>query len=211
MTSRATGRLPAALLRRPMRVIRPQDAAEVYSFPRPEFARLSKAGVLHRLASGYYAVVPADQTDRDWHPELEAAALGIAAADQGADAVALMGLSAARVHGAIPRALGVAVVAATGHRTTLTLTDRDATVVFVRRDVARLDCEQRQNELGRGLVTTVEQTLLDLAARPDLGGLADEAREAVRALLPRADREILNDLATTQRRRTTLARLLAGA
>lgn len=211
MMARITGRLPAVLLRRPMRVVRPQDAADLYSFPRPEFARLSRAGVLRRLASGYYAIVPADQTDHDWHPELEAAALGIAAADQRVDEVALMGLSAARVHGAIPRALGVAVVAAAGHRNTLHLTDRDATVVFVRRDVSKLDCEQRQNELGRGLVTTVEQTLLDLAARPDLGGLPDEARAAVQALLPRADREILRELATTQRRRPTLDRLLASA
>jgi len=211
MTSRATGKLPAVLLRRPMRVVGPQDATDLYSFPRPEFARLAKTGTLHRLAPGYYAVVPDDQTDRDWRPELEAAALGVAAADQGADAVALMGLSAARVHGAIPRALGVAVVAAAGHRRTLRLTDRDATVVFVRRDVTKLDCEQRQNELGRGLVTTVEQTLLDLAARPSLGGLTDEAEAAVQALIPRADREFLRDLATVQRRRATLDRLLAGA
>lgn len=207
MKARATGGLPAALLRRPMRVVRPQDAADLYAFPRPEFARLSSAGALHRLAAGYYAVVPADQTDRDWRPELEAAALGIAAADQGADAVALMGLSAARVHGAIPRALGVAVVAAAGHRRTLHLTDREATVVFVRRDVGRLDCERRQNELGRGLVTTVEQTLLDLAARPSLGGLPDEAEAAVQALIPRADQEVLRELAVVQRRRATLERL----
>jgi predicted transcriptional regulator of viral defense system len=202
------GRLPPVLLRRPLRVLRPQDAADVYAFPRPEFARLAVAGVLHRLANGYYAVTPDDRVDRVWLPELEAAALGIAAADQGADAVTLMGLSAARVHGAIPRALGVAVVAATRHRTTLTLTDRDATVVFARRDVRALDCQRHTNELGQGLVTTVEQTLLDLAARPDLGGLRDEAEAAIHALVPRADRETLRDLATAQRRRATLTRLL---
>jgi predicted transcriptional regulator of viral defense system len=193
-----------------MRVVRPKDAAELYSFPRPEFARLWHLGLLHRLASGYYAIVPADQTDREWLPELEAAALGIAAADQGADAVALMGLSAARVHGAIPRALGVAVVAAAGHRTELALLDRDARVVFARRDVRGLDCERRPNELGHGLVTTVEQTLLDLAARPDLGRLPDEARAAAKALLPRADQATLRELATAQRRGAVLDRLLAG-
>ena len=208
MPSRAAG-LPPVLLRRPMRVVRPQDAAGLYSFPRPEFARLWRLGLLHRLASGYYAIVPADQTDRAWLPELEAAALGIAAADQGADAVALMGLSAARVHGAIPRALGVAVVAAAGHRTELRLLDRDARVVFARRDVRKLDCERRPNELGHGLVTTVEQTLLDLAARPDLGRLPDEARAAAKALLPRADQETLRQLATAQRRRAVLDRLMA--
>ena len=189
--------------------MRPQDAAGVYAFPRPEFARLAKVGVLRRLANGYYAVVPDDQIGRAWRPELEEAALGIAVADQGVDAVALMGLSAARVHGAIPRALGVAVVAATGHRNTLRLADRDATVVFVRRDVRRLECLRHTTELGQGWVTTVEQTLLDLAARPELGGLADEAETAIHALTPRADQDILRELATAQRRRATLDRLLA--
>jgi hypothetical protein len=166
--------------------------------------------VLHRLASGYYAVVPDDQVDRDWIPELESAALGIAAADQGVDAVALMGLSAARLHGAIPRAVGVAVVAAAGHRTALRLFDRDAVVVFVRRNVAALDVGQRRLELGPAWVTSVEQTLLDLAARPGLGGMPDEARAAIDALLPRADQAVLDELASTQRRRATLNRILSA-
>jgi hypothetical protein len=211
MARRVAGRLPSALLRRPLRVLRPQDAAAFYAHPRPEFARLARLGVLHRLATGYYAVVPDDQIDRPWIPELESAALGIAAADQGVDAVALMGLSAARLHGAIPRALGVAVVAAAGHRTELRLADRDAVVVFVRRDVSAIDLERRVTELGRGSVTTVEQTVLDLAARPGLGGLPEEASAAVRALLPRTDRTMLEELALTQRRRATLDRVLSGS
>ena len=209
MPRRVAGRLPSALLRRPLRVLRPQDAAEVYAHPRPEFARLARLGVLHRLAAGYYAMVPDDQIDRPWTPELESAALGIAAADQGVDAVALMGLSAARLHGAIPRALGVAVVAAAGHRTELRLVDRDASVVFVRRELSTMDVERRVMELGQGWVTTVEQTVLDLAARPGLGDLPDEAHAAVRALLPRTDRAVLEKLALTQRRRATLDRVLS--
>lgn len=63
---------------------------------------MTRAGALDRLATGYYAVVPDDRAGHDWRPELEAAALGIAAADEGVDTVALMGLSAARVRGAIP-------------------------------------------------------------------------------------------------------------
>lgn len=208
MFKRVASRLPSALLRRPLRVLRPQDAAGSYAHPRPEFARLTNAGVLRRLGSGYYAVVPDDQIDRNWRPELEAAALGIAAADQGIDAVALMGLSAARIHGAIPRALGVAVVATTGHRTTLTLADRDATIVFARRDLSRLDRQRHTTELGQGWVTSIEQTVLDLAARPELGGLADEATAARRALMPRADLAVLRELATAQRRRATLDRVL---
>jgi hypothetical protein len=199
-------KLPPALVRR--RVLRPQDAAEVYAHPRPEFARLQKTGVLHRLANGYYAVVPDDQDGREWLPELEAAAFGVAAADQGAEAVTLMGLSAARVHGAIPRALGVAVVATTAHRNTLKLTDRDASIIFVRRDVPRLDVQWHRTELGQALVTTVEQTLLDLGARTDLGDLPDEAEAAIHALIPRADKAILGELAMAQRRRATLDRIL---
>jgi hypothetical protein len=208
--ARVASRLPAPLLRRPLRVLRPQDATEMYVNPRGEFARLARTGVLHRLATGYYAVVPDDQIDREWVPELESAALGIAAADQGADSVALMGLSAARLHGAIPRALGVAVVAATGHRTALRLLDREARVVFVRRDIARLAVQRQRLELGQGWVTSVEQTLLDLAARPGLGAMPDEAAAATRALLPRADRAELRDLAGAQRRLATLDRLIAG-
>lgn len=211
MDARVPSRLPPVLLQRPLRVLRPQDAASVYAHPRPEFARLTRTGVLHRLAGGYYAVVPDDQIGRAWLPELEGVALGIATADQGVDEVTLMGLSAARIHGAIPRALGVAVVATAGHRNNLRLTDRDATVVFVRRDVRRLDCQRHTTELGQGLVTSVEQTLLDLAARPDLGGLSDEAGAAVHALLPRADHTILRELATAQRRRATLDRILTRA
>jgi hypothetical protein len=141
---------------------------------------------------------------------LEAAAFGIAAADYGVPAVALMGLSAARVHGALPRALGVAVLAVPKQRPVLRLADRDASIVFVPRDVDRLDVQRTDTELGAGWVTGVEQTLLDLAARPDQGGLLDAAAEAAAALLPRADRDRLTRLATAQRRQPTLRRLLAG-
>lgn len=193
-----------------MRVLRPRDADGVYAHPRPEFARLTRSGSLHRLATGYYAVVPDDQVGQDWLPELEAAALGIAASDEGADTVALMGLSAARVHGAIPRGLAVAVVAATRHRHTLHLADRDAAVLFVRRGVATLDVQRHTNELGQGWVTTVEQTVLDLAARPALGGLPAEAQSAADGLLPRCDHALLRGLAIAQRRRATLDRILAN-
>ncbi|HEV8558553.1 MAG TPA: type IV toxin-antitoxin system AbiEi family antitoxin [Actinophytocola sp.] len=208
MAAKVSGRVPPQLLRRPLRVLRPRDAEGVYAHPRPEFARLARGGALHRLAAGYYAVAPDDQVDRAWLPELEATALGIAAADQGIDAVALMGLSAARVHGAIPRALGIAVIAATRHRNPLRLADREATIVFVRRTVTSLDVQRHVTELGAGWVTTVEQTLLDLAARPHLGGLPDEAEAAIHALLPRTDHTTLTELAVAQRRRASLDRVL---
>ncbi|GAA1680111.1 hypothetical protein GCM10009765_31620 [Fodinicola feengrottensis] len=90
------------------------------------------------------------------------------------------------------------------HRNTLQLTDRKAAVLFVRRAVARLDVQRHQTELGQGWVTTVEQTLLDLIARPELGDVPDAAREAVASLIPRADMALLRDLATQQRRRRAL-------
>ncbi|MBQ0928809.1 type IV toxin-antitoxin system AbiEi family antitoxin domain-containing protein [Saccharopolyspora endophytica] len=203
-------RVAPELLRRPLRVLRPRDLAGLYAHPRPEIARLTRAGALHRLTNGYYAAVPDDQLHRSWMPPLETAALGIAAADEGVDTVALMGLSAARVHGAIPRGIAVAVVAATRHRRTLHLLDRTATIHFVRRDTTVLDLQRHTDELGQGWVTTPEQTILDLAARPELGGLPVEARNAVQALLPRADQELLHELAAAQRRRKPLHRALKG-
>lgn len=198
------------MLAGPSRVLRPSDAEGVYAHPRPEFARLERAGALHRVAAGQYAVVPDDRVGLSWLPELEAVALAVAVAGGGVDAAALMGLSAARVHGAIPRALSVAVVAVSRHRRALRLVDRDAEILFVRRDVARLDLQRQRTELAQGWVTTVEQTVLDLAARPGLGGMPQEAKAAVAALLPRADRRLLEELAAGQRRGPTLQRLLQG-
>lgn len=196
-------RVPPELLRRG-RVLRPADARTFYSNPRPEFARLERRGALHRLAPGLFAAVPDDTLGRDWLPSLEDAALAVAVVGGRNDDAALMGVSAARVHAAIPRALTVAVVALGRHRRTLHLSDRDAEILFVRRDVQRLDVQRHRTDLGRGWVTTVEQTLLDLIVRPDLGGVADAAEEAISALFPRADDALLGELATRQRRRRTL-------
>src|SRR5262245_12839793 len=111
MAQRATG-LPPALARHPVGVLRPSDAGDVYAQPRPELRRLADAGLLLPLRPGYYARVPQHRTgDREWRPDLHAAALGIAQADYGIDGAALMHLSAARVLGVIPRELAVAVVA----------------------------------------------------------------------------------------------------
>lgn len=208
MAVRASGRVPPALLRRPFRILRPADAAGVYAHPRPEFARLEQRGILHRVAPGYYAVVPDRMIGRAWRPELEAVALGIAVAGAELDDAALMGLSAARTHAAIPRAIGTAVVATRRHRRrTLELADRSATIVFCRRDLDRLDLQRVDTELGSGWVTTIEQTALDLATRPDLGGLPREARTAAAALLARADKDLLAELAARQHKPAALRAL----
>jgi hypothetical protein len=208
--ARARG-LPAPLARTSFGVLRPADAGEVYAHPRQEFRRLMLGGVLHRVATGYYAIVPPAAHDREWLPSLEGAAYGIAAADYGPDVVVLMGLSAARVHGAVPRALGVAVVAVPKQRPALLLADRHAKVAFVVRATDRLQAERVSTDLGSALVTTIEQTLLDLAHRPDLGGVPDEARAAVAALWPRADAEELDRIAADQRLRAALERARSWA
>lgn len=197
------------MLSRPTRVLRPVDAVEVYAHPRPEFARLQRSGALRRVAPGYYVAVPDDRVGLAWLPELEAVALGIGVAVAGVDGAALMGLSAARVHGGLPRAIGVAMVAMARHRPVLRLIDRDAVVLFVRREVARLDVQRYRSELGEGWVTTVEQTVVDLAARPDWGGMPQVAVAAVAALLPRIDPELLEELVTRHHRGPRVRRLLA--
>lgn len=117
-----------------------------------------------------------------------------------------MGVSAARLLGALPRAIGTAVVAVPAQRNPITFIDRTATIRFVKRDVSRLDAERRRTELGPTLVTTAEQTILDLARRPRLGGAEDQVPDAVRILLARADSDLLEDLAGAQRAVASLRR-----
>lgn len=208
LAERVSG-VPPQLVRRPFGVLRPADAVDVYASPPREFARLATRGALHKLATGYYAIVPAHSTDRRWLPSLEAAAYGIAVADYGPDGALLMGVSAARLHGAVPRAIAVAAVAVPKNRQNLVLGDRNATIWFVRRNTDRLDAERINTDLGAALVTTVEQTLLDLAHRPNLGGIPTEAHAAIRALWPRADAGRLAEIADEQRLRSALARARA--
>lgn len=206
-----TTAVPRELAALPLRTLRPQDAASVYAQPRGEIRRLARRGVLHRLAHGYYVVVPQEHTGTGWMPTLESAAAGIATVDFGpADAI-LMGVSAARLHGAIPRAIGTAVVAVPAQRDPIKLTDRAATVRLVKRDTARLDAERMSTELGPTLVTTPEQTVLDLARRPQLGAAEDQVHAAVSILLARADVGLLDELATAQRARASLRRARAWA
>lgn len=209
MPAYAAGRVPPELVRRG-RVLRPVDAEGIYAHPRPEFQRLEEAGGLHRLANGLYAVVPDDRVGTTWLPDLEAVAIGVGGVGARPDAAALMGISAARIHDAIPRVINVATVAVARHRRNVVLADRDAEIVFVRRDLTTLDLERRHSELGDGWVTTIEQTALDLIARPQLGGAPDAAREAVDALLSRSDLDLLRQLAREQHRYRPVEHALAA-
>jgi predicted transcriptional regulator of viral defense system len=204
-TTRSTP-IPAALARAPLKTIRPRDAAEVYAHPRTQLVRLADRGLLHRVAEGYYVVVPQEMMGRKWIPSLEAAAAGIATAIHNHDDIVVMGLSAARLHGVIPRALATAVVAVPRQHRPIALTDRQAIVQFVKRDTDALDAELFGTELGPALVTTPEQTVLDLAHRPTLGDSAADVPAAVAALYARSEPQRLQALATEQRRLASLRR-----
>jgi predicted transcriptional regulator of viral defense system len=207
---RASG-LPPQFAAFPMRTFRAADAEVAYAHPAPQLRRLEQLGTLHRLAHGYYTVVPQDQVGKGWMPTLEAAAAGIAAARFHPARAPLMGVSAARALGALPRALGTAIVAAPAQHEPVTLVDRPASVRFVKRDTTQLDVETVTTELGRALVTSIEQTVLDLARKPSLGVAEDQIPEALRALLPRCEPEVLDELAHRQRLRSALERARAWA
>lgn len=188
------------------RVVRPRDLAGYYVNPSAEVARLVAGGVLLRLAGGYYAVVPEPRRGDRWRPPLEAAGLALAQVDYGREAVALMGVSAARVLGALPRAHGAAVVAVPKQRPALETTL--GRLVFVLRDVAGLAVQRVDTELAQGWVTAPAQTALDLADRPGLGGLEPgEVVAAIRQLAGEADPGEVANLGVAQRKRAAHRRL----
>jgi len=211
MGQRRSASLPAVLAGASLRTIRAQDAGAIYTFPGPELARLADRGLLQRVAHGYYVVVPQDMIGREWAPSLEAAAAGIASAIYGPTHAILMGVTAARVLGAIPRALATAVVAVPGQHRPIRLKDGRSVVRFVKRGIDRLDAERVETPLGSALVTTPEQTLLDLAHRPELGDARDEVPAAITALYRRSDRQRLEALAAEQRLVASLRRAQSWA
>lgn len=186
-------------------VVRPQDATW-WALPQKELASLAQAGLVAAPAHGYYVVPPAPYVgDRKWRPSLEGFALGFAQRVAAAGTVSLMSVSAARVHGALPRAVAVAVVAMPEQRRSLdTAWGRVTTVT---RDITRLDTQVTQTDLVEGLITTAEQTMLDLADRPKLAGLPlEQVTEAIVALARRVDWDRVVALAGAQRKRAALSR-----
>lgn len=187
-------------------VLRPRDAAGLYTQPALQFRRLEKEGVLLKVAHGYYAHIPEASRGGPWRPEIEALALGVGQADYGVNGAVLMHLSAARVQGAIPRAIAVAVLAVPKQRPALETTC--GRIVFVKRDVARLKRIKVTTELATGWSTSIEQTAVDLARRPDLvKGMSHVAREAACALFVLSDKGMLDSLAKDQRMGPALNRL----
>ena len=77
------------------------------------------------------------------------------------------------------------------------------------RAVSELDAVAMATELGQTLVTTVEQTVLDLA-RADSRGEDLDTQQAIEALWPQCDPAVLEEIAGRQRMRATLRRVAAG-
>ncbi|WP_343709004.1 type IV toxin-antitoxin system AbiEi family antitoxin [Mycobacterium sp.] len=200
----------ASLAAHPLGTFRPAQAQHTYAHPAAEVARLHDRGLLHRLADGYYVVVPQAMVGRGWMPGLETAAAGIASAIYGPGEIVVMGVSAARLHGAIPRALATATVAVPAQHRPIALSDRTAVVRFVKRNTQVVDAERWDTELGSTLLTTPEQTILDLAHRPELGNAEIDVPNAVAALYERSDKDRLQALATEQRRIASLKRARVG-
>jgi hypothetical protein len=191
-----------------MRTVRASDLAGVYAFPGPALAALARRGVVHRLAHGIYCAVPPEHDGGTWRPALEAATAAIATALYGDRIPILTGLTAARVHQALPRAIGVGYVAVSTQRRPTRLADRDGEIRFVMRMVANLDAVAVTTELGQALVTRPEQTVLDLA-RADPRAEDLDTQEAIDALWPQCDPVVLEEIAARQRMRATHGRLTA--
>jgi hypothetical protein len=192
--------------RAPLGTIAVADLALLYAHPRQDARALERRGVLHRLAHGFYCAVPPEHDPATWRPSTEAAAVGIASALYGERVPILTGLSAARVHHALPRAIAAGFVAVPGSRRPLAFADRPGAVRFVARDVERLDAELVVTDLGRALATTPEQTVLDLA-RSDPAGADADVVAAIDMLWRRCEPADLERIATGQRMRATLVRL----
>lgn len=197
--------VPAGLLAMQPPVFRPRDV-DFWSNPAKELSRLAAAGAVAAPVHGYYVVVPHGRVgDGSWRPTIEGFALALAQRVADADRVALVGVSAARLHGALPRALATAVVAVGEQRRALKTEWGD--IVFVARDVGVLDVQRADTDLTMGWVTTIEQTMLDMADRPTLGGIDPlAASDVLAALAPRAEWDVVADLARRQRRRAAYAR-----
>lgn len=193
----------------PLRTIRTSDLAGEYAHPRQEVREFERQGLLHRLAHGIYCAVPPEAAPETWRPSLEGATAAIATAHFGDRVPVLTGLTAARVHQALPRAISTGYVAVPTQRRPLRFADREGEVRFVMRDVTALDAVLVQTDLGPTLASTPEQTVLDLA-RNDPRAESIDAQEAIAALWPECDHTVLEEIAQRQRMRTTLARVTAS-
>jgi hypothetical protein len=183
----------------------------LYANPEKELVRLRANGLAVRIAPGTYVAKPDTVAPGEaWKPVFEEAAMAYATAAYGDQVPVLAGLGAARHWHAIPRAIGVTVIAVPEQHRPVTL-DTGGRIVFTRRDTTSIDAIPVQAGLGVMRVTRMEQTLVDLVLRPELGGMPAEGLVAADALVPRVDLDRLTRLlgglpkASGQRVRTWLA------
>lgn len=197
--------------RAPLKTVRAQDLAGAYAYPQKSLLDLKRRGIVHKIAHGYYCLVPPGEDPVTWMPTLEAAAAGVAATIWGERVPVLMGPSAARLHGALPRALGTATIATPVQHRPILLSDREATVRFVMRDVDVLDAIRVQTDLGPALATSPAQTALDLAREPRILQMPDLV-STLRAVLALTSLEEVTEIAATQgRTKAALTRVLKVA
>lgn len=177
------------IARMPLRTTRWQDVDDVEVNAARKLKRLEEMGAVTRIANGVYTVPPNGVDGRRWKAPLEAAALALATVRFGERQAVLMGLSAARHWGAIPRALGVAQVAVSGATSRpMRLLDGTA-VTFVVRDLTRLDAVVERTALGDALITTPAQTFYDLLARGRHNGDAEATQEGITNLTHRVTQD----------------------
>ena len=197
--------VPARALLEPTLLLTGRSAAVVYSQPAAELKRLADAGVIIKIARGYYAAVPIGKQGGAWLPSMEDLTAGLASAVYGLGRGALWGLSAARVHGAVPRAIAAGYALGPAQHRPVTLLARPGQVTFRKRDPERLDLDFLETELGPGRVTSVAQTILDLSSRA-FDDEGDPRTEAVRNLMTSVDADELADLAVRVRGQAALHR-----
>jgi len=184
--------VPAEIAAAPMRTVRPIMLRGLYANPEKELIRMRDRGHVVRIAPGTYTAKPDTiAADTKWLPDFEEAAMAYATAHYGNRVPVLFGIGAARFHHAIPRAIGTTVIAVPEQHRPITLEAGGGRVVFTRRDVNRLDARLERGGLGWFLVTTPEETLLDLLDRPELGGMPAEAIAALGALGGMAEQDRL--------------------
>lgn len=193
--------VPAEIAAAPMRTVRPIMLRDLYANPEKELIRLRDRGHVVRIGPGTYTAKPdAVGADTKWLPDFEEAAMAYATAHYGNRVPVLYGIGAARFHHAIPRAIGTTVVAVPEQHRPITLEAVGGRVVFTRANVKKLDARFERGRLGGFLVTTPEQTLLDLLDRPELGGMPTEAAAAAGALVGMVDQDRVHRLAADRTR-----------
>lgn len=187
---RTDARVLRLLLDAPLRTATvDQVAAEVTDNAGRALARLVRDGLVVKVAHGAYMAV-GNGDGALWRPDIETQAAAVAMTRF--PRAVLMGVTAARVHGAIPRAIGAAVVAVPkGEKRRPVRLEPEGTMILVDRD---LDTLRTARTRGGAEVTTVEQTLVDLVRRPGIGGMEGEVGAAVRVLKQMADRAKLEEI-----------------